>query len=78
MNHIVQSKNYAAPIMLFDDALAHYDAKRIDFFYHYMQYNSHNQFFLTNTDFPKDITLYQDITLYDLGKLLNNDSQLLF
>ena len=78
MNHVLQIKNNQMPIMLFDDAFAHYDLDRIRFFYDYMQYHSCNQFFLTNTEFPYDSHLYHDINLLDLETHLKEKESLLF
>lgn len=80
MNHLLQTKNNTVPIMLFDDALAHYDKNRIQFFYDYMQYHSHNQFFLTNTDFTSNINIntYPDVSLLPLETALTLENKLLF
>lgn len=70
MNDLVQKTHHIAPIILFDDAMAHYDRKRCAFFYNYMQYNAQNQFFLTNTEFSDDVSHGQDMYLIDLYKHL--------
>ncbi len=78
MNHLLQTKNNTVPMMLFDDALAHYDNNRIQFFYDYMQYYSHNQFFLTNTEFTTNISTYPDVCLLPLERALTLENKLLF
>jgi DNA replication and repair protein RecF len=78
MNHLLQTKNNIVPIMLFDDALAHYDTHRIQFFYDYMHYHSDNQFFLTNTEFTTDIHTYPEINLLPLEAALMQETSLLF
>lgn len=78
MNFLLQKHNNVIPIMVFDDALAHYDESRIDFFYNYMQYQCHNQFFLTNTEFKPHINSYSDINLLNLEIYINPKEELLF
>jgi len=73
MNDILQSMGLSPPIMLFDDALAHYDQKRIHFFYDYMQHCKDNQFFLTNTYFPDTHTDQAQFACYPLESLLEQD-----
>jgi DNA replication and repair protein RecF len=78
MNHVLQTKNKMMPIMVFDDALGHYDANRIDFFYDYMQNTSQNQFFLTNTEFTYDADSYSHIHLIALESYINDEMNVLF
>jgi DNA replication and repair protein RecF len=66
MNHVLQTHYQAMPIMIFDDALGHYDTKRIGFFYDYIHNACQNQFFLTNTEFDYDMNKYADMNLIHL------------
>lgn len=75
MNHILQTEHHKTPIMLFDDAMAHYDDRRIQFFYDYMQ-ACPNQFFLTNTVFSKDISSHQNISLIDLSTYMKTQEEI--
>lgn len=77
MNHLLKVKNKVTPIMLFDDAFAHYDQKRIAFFSNYILNDCDNQFFLTNTYFDTDITCPTHTTHFDLGTLLSECDLLL-
>ena len=78
MNHVLQTKNKMMPIMIFDDALGHYDANRIAFFYDYMQRASGNQFFLTNTEFTCDTNRYPCMNLIALESHMNHEINVLF
>ncbi len=78
MNHVIQTKNNMIPIMLFDDALAHYDSERINFFYDYMHNYADNQFFLTNTEFTHNTHHYKDMHIISLEEKINTEKTLIF